>query len=351
MKILEAIEGMHRAAGTSVFCGELCTKLSQAGHDVVLAVGNLNDEDTYPVDVHVRKALISDVVETDEMFDVVHIHAIWAPILHVVAKWAQRKGIPVVWSPHGMITSWAMRSKWWKKWPAWILYQKNDLKSAALIHATAMSEVEDVLRMGLRNKIVVAPLGVNLKMVSKEMRPHKTLLFVSRVQRKKGLIMALKAWAELRCQGWRFRIVGPDQENHTAELKALAHELGVFESIDFVGPKYGDDLKREYASADLFILPTHSENFGSVVIESLAQCVPVICTKGAPWEDLVTCNCGWWIDIGVRPLVDVLSVALKLPQKELLKMGKRGHDLVERKYTWSAVCDKMIAGYEELLKR
>ena len=127
-------------------------------------------------------------------------------------------------------------------------------------------------------------------------------------------------------------------------------------NIIFVGPKYDSDLAAEYANADLFVLPTHSENFGSVVIEALAHGVPVITTKEAPWSELEEFKCGWWIDDTVDALVRTLKEASFLHCKTttsdsdmLAQMGERGRAFVEKRYTWSAVCDRMVRGYEEIL--
>ena len=122
------------------------------------------------------------------------------------------------------------------------------------------------------------------------------------------------------------------------------------QDFEFVGPKYGDELQREYATADLFVLPTHSENFGSVVIEALAHGLPVITTKGAPWVEIETNRCGWWIDIGVEPLAKTLRTALSLGDKERCEMGQRGRRFVEAKYTWAAVVKAMEQAYESVVK-
>ena len=358
MKILHIITGMQKAAGTSVFCGEVCNGLAAMGHEVIIAVCNPCAKDLYQVDYRVKVVSIDSVLsERDSaaqtQFDIVHIHALWTPVLHRVAKWADKARIPIVWSPHGMLTPWAMNNKRWKKLAAWWIYQKHDLSKAALLHATAQSEVEDLRRLGLTNNIVVAPLGVDVPNCVEQVASvdgNKTLLFVSRVQKKKGLENLVRAWAKLgRVQDWKVRIVGPDQEGHSAELKQLCAELKVADDFAFVGPKYGEELQREYATADLFVLPTHSENFGSVVIEALAHSVPVICTKGAPWEELETHKCGWWIDIGVEPLVKVLQAAMVLPDTDRRAMGERGRKLVEEKYTWDAVVKTMEQAYTEVL--
>lgn len=366
MKILQVIFGMQKAAGTSVFCGEVCNGLSALGHDVTIAVVNPDSSDCYHIDSRVKLVSIARILK-DSMssarvdYDLIHIHALWSPELHKISSWARKNNIPIVWSPHGMLTPWAMHNKWWKKYLAWWLYQRQDLRNAEMLHVTADSEVADVRRMGLKNKMIVAPLGVK---VNSHLEHHawadgkKTLLFVSRIQKKKGLFNLIQAWATLKQQSqntkhefssWGIRIVGPDQENHTAELSSLCNELGVAKDFTFVGPKYDKQLHQEYAAADLFVLPTYSENFGSVVIEALGHAVPVICTKGAPWSELESRRCGWWVDVGVAPLADALKQAMSLDAAQLREMGARGRALVEEKYTWDAVVTTMVKGYEEVL--
>ena len=358
MKILHIITQFIKSAGTSVFCGEVCNGLAHAGHDVTLALLDPDRTDYYVVNPSVKTISIDSMMSggADVRPDVIHLHVLWQPIMRRIFSWARQTGAPIVWSPHGTLTSWAMRYHWWKKWPVWWLYQKRDLMSAALLHATAESEVEDFRRMGLKNRVCIAPLGVNLPEFNERTISGKdavrTLLFVSRVQRKKGLLNLVRAWAMIPDhvrKGWKVRIVGPDQEGHAAEVTALSRECGVEKSIEIVGPRYGADLDAEYSSAQLFVLPTYSENFGSVVVEALAHGLPVITTKGAPWGELETSHCGWWIDIGVEPLTKALQLAMSLEDGERHGMGVRGRGLVEEKYTWSAVVKAMERAYASVL--
>ena len=356
MKILHVIAGFGKAAGTSVFCGEVCSDLARNGHDVTLAIFDPNEPNRYQVDSSVRVVSIDSIFSDESKYlpDIAHFHVIWLPIMHKLSKWAKRNNVPIVWSPHGTLTPWAMKYHWWKKWPIWWLFQKRDLAYARILHATAQSEVDDFRRMGLKNPVCLAPLGVRIEDLAEHVESaagEKVLLFVSRVQKKKGLVNLVNAWAVLPRevkQGWKVRIVGPDQENHTAELVALCNERCVSQDFEFVGPKFGDELQREYAMADLFVLPTHSENFGSVVVEALAHGLPVITTKGAPWIEIENARCGWWIDVGVDPLVKTLRLALSLDDKERREAGLRGRRLVEEKYTWAAVVKTVERAYESV---
>jgi glycosyltransferase involved in cell wall biosynthesis len=313
----------------------------------------------------------------------VHIHALWDPFLHQIARWAKMKSIPLVYSPHGMLTPWALGQKSLKKWIALALYQYWDLRCASLIHATAESEVDDIRRLGLKQAVVVAPLGVSIPSEEPPIRHNnpKIALFVSRIHPKKGLFNLVDAWAKVKRSAlversevkdqrsdeaslttnelmnsrtnellpWKFIIAGPDQDGHAAEVMVRARAAGVEDDFEMIGPVYGKEKDELYARADLFVLPTYSENFGVVIIEALAFGCPVITTKGAPWAELETGHCGWWIDIGVEPLAQALGNATALTDAERYQMGLNGRALVEKRYTWPAAAMQMKSAYEWLL--
>ena len=124
---------------------------------------------------------------------------------------------------------------------------------------------------------------------------------------------------------------------YESKVEARVKELGLSERFVFTGALNDDEKWTAYARADLFVLPTYSENFGIVVAEALWAGVPVITTKGTPWEELQERKCGWWIDIGIEPLATALKAAMSLSDEERREMGARGRKLVEEKYTWPAV--------------
>ena len=352
MKIVHVIEGIAEASGVSVFACEVANEQARARHEVCLLVLRRAPQE-YPCDAAVR-------VVTDEhdvgAVDVAHIHGLWTPWPVRLARHFASRGAKVVWSPHGMLTPWAMHYKWLKKTVAWWLYQRRALAKADLLHVTMASEEEDIRRLGLANPSVVAPLGVTLPAPRPSRTPDaksaRTLLFLSRVHPKKGLVNLMDAWGALTSAeraGWRIVIAGPSEDGYVDEVMARARQNGVAESVSAVGPVFGaakDDL---YASSDVFVLPSFSENFGSVVIEALAQGVPVITTKGTPWGELETERCGWWIDVGVEPLAAVLRAAMALSDDDRAAMGARGRALVAAKYQWPAIGRQMLAAYESIL--
>jgi glycosyltransferase involved in cell wall biosynthesis len=283
---------------------------------------------------------------------VVHNHGLWLPSNHAATRAAQRARCPLVVSARGMLSAWALGFNRSKKRLAWHIYQRRDLRHADLLHATSEAEVADIRRVKLRQPIALIPNGVAIPEVSRSGPSEQTVrraLFLSRLHPVKGLMNLVEAWAVVRPEGWELVLAGPDADGHRAEIEQAARERGVAADLRFVG-EVDDEAKWDlYRSADLFVLPTFSENFGIVVAEALAAGVPAITTTGAPWQDLGTHDCGWWVEIGAEPLAGALTEAVSLSDARRRAMGQRGRDLVERKYSWDHVAEEMASVYRWLL--
>lgn len=338
----------------------LCRALALEGVQVCLITEN--DQDDFEQDntagvlhyrVSGRRAMINTLREhcAGNDFNIIHLHGLWLPFNHVAVNFAAGSGYPLVISSRGMLEPWAMGYKKFKKTIAWRLYQKKDLTRANLIHATSSQEAENIMRLGLDNPLTIIPNGVDLP----ERREKKTgcgknrrALFLSRIHPKKGVLDLVEAWRRLSPESWELVIAGPDEGGHKREVEKLIAQNGVGESVFLVDPVKGEAKWDLYRSSDLFILPTRSENFGVVVAEALACEVPVITTRGAPWEELIDWQCGWWIPSGIEPLVDALTQAVSISDPEREAMGRRGRDLVKRNYSWSKVASKMKQAYRWL---
>ena len=355
MRILHIITGLQKAAGTSVFCGEVCNELVKAGHDVTLAVADSNCIDCYPVDSRIKLISIASILTNSHQplainrYDIVHIHAIWTPILHKVSKWAQRNGLPVVWSPHGMLAPWAMRHKWWKKCIPWYLYQKADLKRAKLFHATSEQEKRWIAECGFEQPVLVAPLGTRIApMVPVVERMIKVLLFVGRIYPVKAIDRLIQAFAmvpeDVR-KGWKLRLVGPDQAGHQEVLDVMVQSLRLRAWVEFMGPKFGEELNKEYDACDCMALVSHTENFGATVVDAMAHGKPVITGDKTPWEVVLERKCGWWVSNDPETLSTAMCEMMSMSDIERRQMGERGRRLVEEKYTWEAVVKEMMKGY------
>lgn len=284
--------------------------------------------------------------------ELIHDHGLWLPTNGTAAFVAHRFDIPLVISTRGMLTSWALQHNRWKKRLAWGAYQKHVLGQAALFHVTSHEEVEALRDLGFDQPAAVIPNGVPLPEPTppkKTSQENHRALFLSRLHPKKGLPMLIEAWAEVRPEDWELVLVGPSENGHRGELERQIRRQGLDDDVRISGPVSDQEKWEVYRSADLFILPTHSENFGIVVAEALASRVPVITTRGAPWQELEEEKCGWWVHPTVGALTGALREAVSLSEKERSEMGERGRTLVEENYSWPGVARQMEAAYRWLL--
>lgn len=168
---------------------------------------------------------------------------------------------------------------------------------------------------------------------------------------KKGLDFLIEAVAQLKrmMKDYTVRIAGEGDMAYIDELRDLALRLGVNNIISFEGGVYGNRKWELFRQADLFILPTHSENFGIVVAEALASGTLVITTKGTPWCELESRRCGWWTEVGTEATVQALRDFLSLTENELETMGRNGRQLVEEKYSACKVAQEFVEMYKTML--
>jgi glycosyltransferase involved in cell wall biosynthesis len=288
----------------------------------------------------------------DFLPDILHDTGVWLSTNHAAAAIAKEQDIPRVISPRGMLTAWSLRHKSWKKNLAWKFYQQRDLATANLLHATSAAEAEDFRALGFTQPFAIIPNGVELPPLNPAPHPataKRTALFLSRIHPKKGLLDLVAAWAQLKPDGWRVVIAGGDDENHRAEVEAAVRASGLDADFTFVGEVDSNSRWELYRAADLFILPSHSENFGIVIAEALTCGVPVITTRATPWAGIPAHQCGWWVDTGMEALVAALHEAVALSDEDRRAMGARGRAWVEKDFSWNNVGAQMKSVYHWLL--
>ena len=290
--------------------------------------------------------------------DLFHGHGLWQLPVHQMSKVARKKKVPYIITPRGMLEPWSLRQGKFKKKIALKLFQYKDLAKATCIHATAPMEVESIRALGFKNPIALIPNGINISEFPAKapikLKAPKKILFLSRIHIKKGIENLIDAWAlidENLRKSWKIEIVGNGDISYIASLKnrIAAKNLGI--QIEITKPVFGAEKIKLFREASLFVLPTFSENFGIVIAEALASYTPVITTKGTPWQELDSQNCGWWIDIGIEPLKEALLETLYKNESQLSEMGKNGRKLMEEKYSMESVAKQMMKLYEWILTK
>jgi glycosyltransferase involved in cell wall biosynthesis len=226
-----------------------------------------------------------------------HFHGLWQPGYPALARTYAAARVPVIASPHGMLEPWAWRHKWWKKFPYWHLIEKRWLSEASVILATAPAEAARLREFLPGARVDILPLGLtgSAQPDYAAARAHlgwaqneTILLFLSRIHEKKGLDLLLAAMTEepgLAPEHTRLVIVGPEEQPaYAARCRAFAEEHAArLPKIEWHGAVWGDERWAYLQGADLFCLPTHSENFGLVVLEASQVGTPTLTTTETPW--------------------------------------------------------------------
>lgn len=286
--------------------------------------------------------------------DIYHGHALWQYPVHAMAKVARSKNKPYVISPRGMLYPEALRKSAWYKKLAMRLFQLKDLQKASVIHATCQQELIHIRNLGLTNPVAVIPNSIDIKIPAKIQIIQKTkkrVGFLGRFAPIKNIESLINAWALSGKDNtdWELVLIGDGDNKYKTLLMELIEKHQI-KNIIFTGFLSDKEKERELRSLDFLVLPSKSENFGMVVPEALIRQIPVIASKGTPWEELNTKNAGWWIDTGVEPLVKTLKKAIALPDAERQEMGRNGRNLVEEKYSIESVAEQMLSLYTWIIE-
>lgn len=295
-------------------------------------------------------------VRTREV-DIIHGHEMWQ-MNALYPGWVTKgQKAKLVFSPRGTLSSWAMNQGSSLKGMFWSLFQRPAIENTACFHATGEHEYDDIRRLGFRQPVAIIPNGIDIPIVEELGRSEsgRVVLFLGRMHPVKGIDNLLKAWSVIQDihPDWRLEIAGSDVTNgmssgYLLELKTLARSLKT-KRVFFMGELNGDQKFRAYRKADLYVLPSRSENFGVTIAESLASGTPVLTTTGTPWEKLNEKDCGWCIDLNDTKLSDSLGKAMELSQDRLRRMGKKGVDWMSDEYSWERIGKMTSSVYEWLL--
>ena len=385
---MESVRAIHtvgslaeHAGGPSRTVTSLCSSIGQLGVVVDLVAGidrSIDDRlvrpDVNSVSLHlvnVRRLgrlryypefsqILIKLLNEKKVPALIHDHGIW---LHTnVAAWwaARRQAVPYVLSPRGMLEPWALDFKARKKKLAWLFYQRRIVESAAAVVATSEQECENIKRLFPKLPVAVIPNGVQMQspveMLSSKPQADSggTILFMSRIHPVKNLPGLLRAWCLLSngvANGWRLVIAGPDEGGHAQEILEQIHEYGLQDSVDLIGAVGEESKALVFQSADIFVLPSFTENFGVVVAEALAYGLPVITTTATPWQELSRRGCGWWVAPTPESLSGALAEAMNSTFEQRRAMGVIGRAYVQEEFSWDSIGAATIALYEWLLKR
>jgi glycosyltransferase involved in cell wall biosynthesis len=344
----------------------LCRALARRGHQVDVFTTNVDGDGESsvaletPVDVdgvsvryfpssfrrlyfspRMRAALDREIAN----YDVVHLHSVFLWPTYAAARAAERRRVPYVISPRGMLVPEliARKSAFAKR--LWMqAFERRTFARAAGVHFTAQKEWDDAARtaMPLPAPFIV-PNGLDLPAASTTPRRPDTLLALGRINWKKGLDRLLDAVQTV--PDVKVVIAGNDEENLTQQLRAQAERNGIADRVEFRSEVAGAEKDNLFATATALVLPSLSENFGNVVLEAMAAAMPVIVTREVGLAaDVEQAEAGIVIDGTPKSLAEAIQRVLRDPELRA-QMGRRGRELVSERFTWDRVSREMEEQY------
>lgn len=290
-------------------------------------------------------------------FDIAHLHSVFLWPTWAAARAAREARVPYVLSPRGMLVKHLIRrkSRWLKS--AWIaLIERRNIASAALIHVTSQAERKDLqtLHIPFVDAVVIpngadAPHDWTAEALSADVAAavarQPLILFLGRLNWKKGLDRLIKALQDI--PAGHLVAAGNDDENYLPELHRLAAGYGVTERISFISRTVsGADKEALFAAANVFVLPSYSENFGNTVIEAMLRGCPVIVTEEVGVADIVREAQAGQV-VAVERLPDAIAALLNDSLAAGI-MGERGRAWAGKHLQWARIASMMANEYTRI---
>ena len=338
---------------------DMCGLLASRGHHITLATCDPADvpnrwesDDTNVPKVHIIEPTrgpqgmlgsrsVARIVDLVQSADLIHLHTPWELGNLQIARACRRRGRPYLVTIHGMLDDWSMSQRAFKKRMFLSLMGRKFLEGAATVHFTANSEFDQASKWFRDLNWAVAPCMFDLDIFKSLPGPEPAqsafdaistsepnILFLSRIHPKKGLELLLEAAAVLHQRGTSCRVLvaGPPEPRYQSALNRLVNRLGLAGHVFFLGMVRDVEKLSLYQAADVFVLPTSQENFGLVLLESLACGTPVITTRGVDiWDEL---------ENGGAVIVDRTAEAIAKALQKLLTKPKLIEDLGRRGRDW-----------------
>lgn len=383
MKILHVLPAYLpaiRYGGPVVAVHALCRELAARGHAVEVMTTNIDGPGVSDVPIGepvwrdgvklryfaspaLRRLFFAPAMATAlrhdiATFDVVHLHTLYQWPTWAAARAARARRVPYVLSPRGMLVKDLIRRRSRLAKSLWIAaIERRNIEGAAAIHATSQLEADELARFSwtLPPVAVIAngvddPVAVPQQVtpdVAAAVAGGPIVLYLGRLSWKKGLDRLLRAFA--RVEMGMLVMAGTDDEGLGAGLVALAQDLGIGGRVRVV-PRTMYDADKEYLfrAAQVFVVPSYSENFGNTVLEAMRRGVPVVTTPEVGASAIVrAAQAGIVTDGAAGPLS--AAIARLVGDADLARaMGAAGQHHAIAHYAWGGVSAQMEQLYASL---
>ncbi|MDT9340621.1 hormogonium polysaccharide biosynthesis glycosyltransferase HpsP [Trichodesmium erythraeum 21-75] len=298
-------------------------------------------------------------------FDLAHIHALFSPVTTIAATVARTNNLPYILRPLGTLDPADLRKKKQLKKIYVSLLEKRNIAHAAALHFTTTQEAKVSERFGLSTKDLVIPNGVNtleniqdenlvnsLRTQGVEVK-HPIILFMSRIEPKKGLDLLLPALEKLLAQGVDFQFIlagaNPQDPNYEAQIYSQIKASPIAKFTKIMGFVTGEIKTSLLRIADLFVLPSYYENFGIAVAEAMIAGTPVVISDQVYiYQDVANAEAGWVGGCKTEDMAALMKLALQ-DEAERKRRGLNAQELAKNNYSWQAIATQTIQAYEKII--
>jgi len=294
--------------------------------------------------------------------DVIHLQAMFSTPTPIVLFYNLFLKKPLLLSPRGSLASWIIaRGK--KNKLRWLNYCIKPFYKKISFHATAQQEKDEILTYFPNAKVFIVPNGIDLKEYSvinrlskKEymkkyanlnIEPEYIIISMGRLHAKKGFDILINAFNEL---DKKFKnsvlLIAGDDETEGKNLKAQIKELNLENRVFLIGSVSNQDKIDFLANADLFVLPSHNENFGNVYLESLAAGTPIIASTNTPWQMVEDFKCGKWVNNSIQETKNAMETMLvSINEKTSIQAKKLSNE-----FGWDSIAKQFKEVFTSMLK-
>lgn len=313
----------------------------------------------YKFSVHLLKWLNAH----SSTFNLAHIHALFSPVSSAAATVCRRQKLPYILRPLGTLDPADLRKKKQLKQLYAAILERPNLAGAAAIHFTSVQEAKVSERFGVSTRDLVIPLGVippqsPLKKVSETRQQFgiaadvPLVLFMSRIDPKKGLNLLLPALETLLAEGLNFHFVlagtNPQDLSYEEKIKSQIQSSQLRSHTTLTGFVTGELKSALLQAADLFVLPSYYENFGIAVAEAMASETAVIISDQVHiCQEVRDSESGWVGATDVSDLTDLLRTSLQNPL-ERQRRGLCAKEYALKNYSWDAIALQTIQAYNQI---
>lgn len=282
--------------------------------------------------------------------DVVHINGVYSFTTIPTLALCKLMRKPVAWSTMGALQRWrgttraGMKTAWERICDLFCEPQR------VVMHATSEEEKLESLEKIHKAGALVLRNGIEIPTLTRETKTDRAgalrLLYIGRLHPIKGIENLLRALTMVKSEV-TLAICGGGDAEYEANLRTLASDLDLNKTVSFHGRVDGEVKEQHFCEADLCVAPSFKEAFCTVVLESLARAVPVIASRGIPWQRVEEMGCGLWVGNEPAELAAAIDRAAAMRLRE---MGQRGRAWMERDFSWPRVASEMITEYERLIR-